>query len=91
MSNSKINANICEINQGAYYPVKLNAIPNVGDLIDLWSFIDQADNYQPIKHYEVVQVVHKLHDVSDKIPRTQEGHHFVNVFVKPVESKYFGN
>jgi hypothetical protein len=90
MSNRKINANICEINQGAYYPVKLDSIPNVGELIDLWSSIDQADSYPPKKHYQVVQVVHKLQDVSDKHHRTQDGHHFVNIFVKPINSEFFG-
>ncbi len=88
MSKPTIEAHICEI-KGAFYPVKLHAIPKVGDLIDLWSFIDQAAKYPPVKHYEVVRVVHKIHDVSEKIAHTQDGHHFVSVFVKPSDSELF--
>lgn len=90
MSKPIIEARICEID-GAYFPVKIHAIPNVGDLIDLWSFIDQAANFSPVKHYEVVSVVHKIHDVSEKIAHTKDGHHFVSVFVKPSDSEFLKN
>lgn len=88
MNKPTIEAHICEIG-GAYYPVKIHTIPNIGDLIDLWSFIDQADNYSPVKHYEVVRVVHKIHDISEKIPDTKDGYHFVSIFVKPSDSELF--
>ncbi|HEY0602865.1 MAG TPA: hypothetical protein VGD58_08135 [Herpetosiphonaceae bacterium] len=88
MSKPTIQANICEID-GGYYPGKLHSIPNVGDLIDLQSFIDQAANYPPVKHYEVVRVVHKIHDVSEKIPHTKDGYHFISIFVKPSDSELF--
>lgn len=89
MSELPIEANICETDNGAYYPVKLHAIPRVGELIDLFSLIDQAASHPPAKHYEVVQVVHKMCDVSDKVPSSKDGHHFVRVFVKPSQSKFF--
>lgn len=88
MSNPTIEANICEIG-GAYYQVKLYAVPRVGELIDLFSFLDQATKHPPMKHYEVVQVVHEIHDVSEKIPQSKDGRHFVSVFVKPSNSKFF--
>lgn len=49
MSNLPIEANICEID-GAYYPVRLHAIPRVGELIDLFSFIEQAAQEPPVKY-----------------------------------------
>jgi hypothetical protein len=88
MAELPIEANICEID-GAYYPVRLHSVPRVGELIDLFSFIDQADNRPPLKHYEVVQVVHKIYDVTEKIPQSKGGQHFVSVFVKPSGSKFF--
>jgi hypothetical protein len=88
MSRPTIEANICEID-GAYYQVKLHAIPRVGELIKLFSFVDQADKRPPTKHYEVVQVVHEIHDVSEKVPLSKDGRHFVSVFVKPASSKFF--
>jgi hypothetical protein len=86
MAELPINANISEID-GAYYPVQLKWVPRVGELIDLWSFIDQVGNYPPMHHYEVVQVVHKLYDVTD---HAREGHHFVTVYVRPSQSNFFG-
>jgi hypothetical protein len=89
MSELPIEANICEIN-GPYYPVRLYAVPRVGELIDLFSFIDQADKHpQPRKFYQVVQVVHEVRDVSEKIPQSKGGCHFVTVFVKLSRSKFF--
>jgi hypothetical protein len=88
MAKLLIEANICEID-GVYYPVKLHSVPRVGELIDLFSFIEQANNRSPMKHYEVVQVVHKIYDVAEKIPQSKDGQHFVTVFVKPSDSKFF--
>jgi hypothetical protein len=88
MSKPPIEVNICEID-GAYYPVRLYAVPRVGELIDLYSLIDQSTNHPPVKHYEVVQVVHKMYDVSEKISHAKDGHHFVSVYVKPSDSEFF--
>jgi hypothetical protein len=88
MIKPTIEANICEID-GAHYQVKLHAIPRVGELIDLYSFLDQSTNHPPFKHYKVVQVVHKMYDVSEKIPKSMDGYHYVSVFVRPASSKFF--
>jgi len=88
MSKPTIEANICEFD-GAYYQVRLHAVPRVGELISLFSFADQATKHPPTKHYEVVQVVHEIHDVSAKVPLSEDGHHFVSIFVKPSDSKFF--
>lgn len=78
-----INANICEID-GPYYPVRLEWLPRKGDLIDLYSFLDTEK-----KKYEVVQVVHKLYDISKEIAQSHKGHHFVDVHVRPSTSAFF--
>jgi hypothetical protein len=88
MSELQIEGNICEIG-GAFYPVKLHAVPRIGELIDFFSFIDQANGHPPAKHYEVVQVVHAVRDVSEKISQSKDGCHFVSVFVKPTQSQFF--
>lgn len=88
MSELPIDANIREIGGGPYYPVKLHALPKAGELIELYSFIDAAAKPPPKKFYEVVQVVHQLHDVSDKIWQSKGGSHFVTVFVKPSQSEF---
>jgi hypothetical protein len=88
MAELPINANISEID-GSYYPVNLQWVPRVGELIDLWSFIDQADKRPPARHYEVVQVVHRIHDVTDKGGREHKGAHFLTVHVKQAQSRIF--
>lgn len=91
MSELPIDANVQEIGDGPFYPVKLHSVPRVGDLIKLYSFIDANDkNFkgEAMKHYEVVQVVHDLHDVSEKIPQAKHGCHAVIVFVKPSGSAF---
>ena len=90
MPELPVNANIVEAG-GAYYSVKLAWVPRVGELIDLWSFADQADGYKPVHRYEVVQVIHRLYDLTDKVPQGQAGFHFVTVHVKPSASSYFGD
>jgi hypothetical protein len=87
VSQSKTNANISEID-GPYYPVRLSWIPRAGELIDLWSFIDQRAGDQPVHRYEVVQVVHKIHDIDPSKPDA-EGAHFVTVHVRPAGSPFF--
>jgi hypothetical protein len=82
-----ICANIRETNDGPYYEVMLYAVPQVGQLMKLYSYVEAVErNEHPAKHYEVVQVVHDVRDVSDKIPQSKGGYHFVTVFVKPSHS-----
>jgi hypothetical protein len=83
-----VNANICEINDGAYYRVRLNWVPRVGELIDLFSFLDQADAHPAKHYYEVVQVVHQMYDVTEKVAQSLSGYHYVNVYVRPTTSEY---
>ena len=87
MAELPINANISEID-GAHYPVRLEWVPRVGELIDLYSFIDTSTGQPPAHRYEVVQVVHQLYDVTDKEPK---GHHFITVHVKPSKSSFLAS
>lgn len=93
MSKFPIEAHISVIN-GPYYPVKLNVIPRVGEFIDLHSFIDQQANLPCDHYYQVVRVVHKIHDVpsEDSSPQPlkaliEKGHQLVTVYVKPSSDK----
>ena len=88
MSELQVEAKICEM-QGDFYEVKFSAVPRVGELIDLFSVVDQAKKLPPEKYYEVVQVVHNVRDVSEEIPHSINGSHLVTVFVKPSRSKFF--
>ncbi len=94
MSDFPKNANgiIREIDRGdeigAYYQVRFSWLPRVGDLIDLTSFVDIAEKRPTSRYgYEVVKVIHHMHDVSDKIKQATEGHHSVSVVVKPSSDK----
>lgn len=89
MSNPNIEANIHEIESGIYYRIKLFAIPRVGELIELYSFVEHLDRKPPKKFYEVVQVVHNIHDVSERVSQSLDGAHFVNIFVKSTTSEFF--
>ena len=91
MSGTKLptNANICEINDGAYYQVQLEWLPRVGDLIDLYSALDALSKHPPRHFYEVVAVMHEVHDVTEKSNPVSKGAHWVNVFVKPSSDKLF--
>jgi hypothetical protein len=91
MSDLSIIANICEMNDGLYYPVRMGWIPRVGELIDLFSYIEQAASRPSRRHYEVVQVVHEVRDIAEHVKESHGGHHVVNVYVKPAESPYFGS
>jgi hypothetical protein len=91
MSKPPIQANIVETESGIYYPVRLYAVPQAGELIKLFSFIEQADKRPPVRHYEVVQIVHDVHDVTERVSQSEGGHHFVTVFVKPSASEFFSN
>lgn len=84
-----INANICEVN-GLYYPVRLAWLPRPGDLIDLYSYLEAAAKRPDVKrYYEVVQVVHELRDIAEKVQQSHHGYHFVTVHVKPSQSSFF--
>ena len=73
---------------GAHYEARFKWLPRVGELIDLHSFKDQLDGHQHFRHqYEVVAVVHEMHDVDDRDP-PHEGHHTVKVYVKRSNSPY---
>ncbi len=74
------NADVAFVN-GPSYPVRMEWLPRVGDLIDLYSFIDTSTGHKPSHRGEVVRVVHYLHDVCDKTH--DQGQHFVTVHVKP--------
>lgn len=87
MTQPAIEANISEV-EGAYYPVRLYAIPRVGELIDLYSFIDAKTGHKPRKFYEVVAVLHKMYDVGETVGGRDTAHHFVTVLVKPSHSEY---
>jgi hypothetical protein len=89
MSNLTIKANICEINDGPFFQVKLYEIPRKGELIELFSYLDANKKHNPKKKYEVVEIVHDIHEVSDSVPMSVEGAHFVSIFVKPVDSSDF--
>ena len=83
MKDLPTNANVC-MSDGAYYRVRLNWLPRVGDFISLFSFADDASNDPNTHSFEVVKVVHDLHDVTEKYP---EGKHFVSIHVKAINSK----
>ena len=94
MSKPHIEAQVIEINGGPYFNVTLHAVPNVGDLIHLYSLVDEAADYPPNKQYEVVQVLHRLYDVPEGLtPDSRQafvaGTHYVRIFVKPSTSNFF--
>lgn len=88
MSELPIEANICEID-GPFFRVKLHAIPQRGDLINLFSYLYHAAGVPPKKHYEVVQVVHHLHDMDKEHPELYDGHQFLMIYVKPATGPFF--
>lgn len=89
MTELPINANISEID-GPYYAVKLQWVPRAGELIDLWTFTEQAEHGSPVHHYEVVQVVHRITTALDKGGREHKGQHVVTIHVKRVDPTVFG-
>ena len=87
MQKPRINAHIQEVGSaGAYYPVRLTWTPRAGELIELTSFIDRATGSPAMHWYEVVQLVHELHDVHDGEERTYGDDHFVRILVKRVSN-----
>src|SRR5258708_7281212 len=98
MSKPEIEAQIVEIPEGteltSYFNVTLHAVPRPGELIHLYSLVDEAAKKQTDYYYEVVQVRHKLYDVPENVaPDSRQsfvaGTHLVTVFVKPSKSNFF--
>jgi hypothetical protein len=85
LSDTTVNAKICVIDDSAYYQVRLQWIPRMGEVIDLFSHVDAAFGHPPIHLYKVVQVIHKLHDVAKDSPQAQAAAHFVEIHVKPTQ------
>lgn len=86
MADLPVNANIV-VEGGAYYRVRLEWLPRAGDLVELYSFLDQASGHPTPGRYEVVRVVHELHDVTDKAPASMKGYHYVSVHVRPSDAR----
>src|SRR4051812_19404452 len=63
-----IEAQIVEINDGPYFNITLYDIPRLGEIIHLYSPVDEAAKKQTDYFYEVVQVLHKLFDVPENLP-----------------------
>lgn len=88
MSEPTIKAQVFEINDGPYFNVTLSSVPRVGELIHLYSLVDEAaKKKQTDYYYEVVQVTHKLFDVpenlrSDSPQAIVAGSHHVIIYVK---------
>ncbi len=85
-----IEANIVEDNTKIYYQIKLWAVPHVGDQIHFFSYVEQKDGRESemAKGYEVTKVVHEVRDVTDKVPQSKDGYHFVTVHVRPAENDH---
>jgi hypothetical protein len=75
-----IHANIFFQQNKPYYQVKLHAVPRIGEHIELTSLkdIETGHSRGPISS-EVIKVIHKLHDLTDKFPN---GVHEVEIYVK---------
>ncbi len=85
MDKPRVNAHIQEVGEaGAYYPVRLTWTPLRGELIELTSFTDRATGSPAMHWYEVLQIVHELHDVHDGEEASYGEDHFVRVLVRPV-------
>lgn len=79
----KIQATIQEDNDGAHYHVLLQALPNKGDKLSLFSHLDQASGPNASHEYLVKSITHEVHDVSDTIEESQSGFHTVTILVTP--------
>lgn len=83
---TKINAIIQESNDGAYYNVLLNAIPREGEKISLYSHLDQSTGHKATHNYVVLKVTHEIHDVTEKVEKSESGFHQVTILVGIVKS-----
>jgi hypothetical protein len=85
VADLKVDASIAVID-GGFYQVRLKSVPHAGELIDLYSLLD-VENKRVGRHYfEVVQVVHKMYDVTKRRPN---GMHFVTIHMKRTACKWF--
>lgn len=51
---------------GAFFHARFQWVPRVGELIDLYSFLDASQKRPDARHfYVVVAVVHEMHDVFE--------------------------
>ena len=82
MSNNKISATIHEINEGPYYEVLLYSIPKVGEYINLYSHLDNSSGHDATHNYEVINIVHEVHDIATKVESSKDGYHSVRIFVR---------
>ena len=75
---------------GPSYHARFEWVPRKGELIDLTSFLEirQKRSNESRRFYEVVAVVHVMHDVDEGGDRPHEGHHSLKVVVKKSKSKY---
>jgi hypothetical protein len=78
---SKIRAIVQEIDDGAFYNVLLQAIPRVGEQIDLFSNVDVRDKQKSNHIFKVESISHKIHDVPEDVSDLPEGHHEVTIYV----------
>ena len=89
MSDSKIRAIIKETSNGAYYNVLLQGIPTKGDYISLYSHLDQSTGHKATHNYEIVSVLHIIHDVTEKVEKSKHGYHEITLTVKPASGSVF--
>lgn len=87
-NDNLIEASIHEID-GPYFLVKLQSIPAKGDLIDFFSFVDANEPSHGKYRYEVVQIVHYIHDLSEKTGNFVDGAQAVRIYVKKTVSEFF--
>lgn len=81
MAKPNIDAVIQVGTDGAYYEVKLQTVPQKGELIDLFSFRDTQSGHESAHFFEVLNVVHEIHDVTEKAP-VRDGVHGVKLIVR---------
>lgn len=81
------NAAIVDTSNNVFHLIRLKLLPRVGELIKLWSYVDQKAGNQDWHYYEVVQIVHEFHDHTEKFPQNEAVD--VRIFVKPSNSSYF--
>lgn len=79
---SKIKAVIKESNDGAYYNVLLSAVPRKDEKITLYSHLDRSTGHQAIHDYIVLDITHDIHDVTEKVAKSNEGFHEVTILAK---------
>jgi hypothetical protein len=89
MSDFPTNAIIAEVDGGPFYRVRLEWVPRVGELIELFSYTEMQANNPSKMSYEVVQILHDVHEVAESVPLSLKGAHSVTVFVRTSNSAHF--